>query len=488
MHGALTRWVYFRLLGATALVASVAFWAQMPGLVGQRGLWPAADTFAWLREHSSFWSAPSLAWLSATDPMLHALCGASVALSVLLIANLAPRAVLLGLYVVWQSLLEAGGPFLKFQWDILLAESFFWSVFYAPSGARPGLAFEQPAQSWQRLLVWFLGFKVAFCSGVVKLASGDPAWRDLTALAYHHWTQPLPNPVSYLASLWGDPIQRLLCALVFLFELVLPLAAFGPLVAKRVAGASLCALQVWVFATGNFAYFNLLSFALAIPLLDDAALRQLAPTSWALPAEPDRAPPTEARWRRNVGWALCGVLILGSTWSFVGRRSDAGFWRSLSPVFEPIDPFNLIGAYGAFAVMTKTRPEIILEGSADGAEWRAYEFPWKPGRTDRMPKQVAPWQPRLDWQMWFAALGPCQQSPWLLSLQRHLLLGTPEVLALMAHDPFPEAPPKRLRSVIYQYRYAELSAKGQWWTRTPQGPFCPEVALSAAGQLVIAGP
>jgi lipase maturation factor 1 len=180
------------------------------------------------------------------------------------------------------------------------------------------------------------------------------------------------------------------------------------------------------------------------------------------------------------------VLVLGSTWTFAGRRAGMGLPPVLGGVFDAIEPFGLIGAYGAFAVMTKSRPEIIVEGSHDGVTWKAYEFPYKPGRLDRMPRQVAPWQPRLDWQMWFAALGQCQQSPWFLSLQRHLMLGTPEVLALLEENPFAGAPPQRVRSTVYQYRYAPLEAKGQWWTRTLQGPFCPELMLDGDGRLVLA--
>jgi hypothetical protein len=164
------------------------------------------------------------------------------------------------------------------------------------------------------------------------------------------------------------------------------------------------------------------------------------------------------------------------------RRSFAA--TVAGPVLSALAPFNTVNGYGAFAWMTKTRPEIVIEGTTDGETWRAYEFPYKPGRLDRRPEFVAPWHPRLDWQMWFAALGECSENPWLLTTQWHLLKGTPEVLALFEDNPFAAAPPKVIRTRVFEYRFAPWSEKGTWWTRTETGPYCPPVMLDPSGQLI----
>ena len=480
--GVLTRWLYFRLFGASALCAVVAVWAQLPGLVGSDGLWPAAESMAWTRENVSFWAQPHLGWLSASDAMLHALCAACVACALLLMAGVATRWALGAFFVCWLTLCRLGGPFLQFQWDILLLEAAALSLPYAPGGLRPRLEAQTDPPYFARFLVFFIGFKVTFCSGLVKLMSGDPAWRDLTALGFHHWTQPLPNLASYLSAQWGDGTNRALCLAMYLVELPLPLLAFGPRPARLVAAGAMATLQVALFAAGNYSYFNLLALALCVPLLDDDALRALAPRRWALPVLAPKEWGTPRR--RQVGAVVAAVIAVLGALQFLGRWTAAQPPRPVEWVLDRLESVHALNAYGAFAVMTRTRPEIVVEVSKDGAEWVPWEFKWKPGRVDVPPRQVAPWQPRLDWQMWFAALGKCAQSPWFLSLQRHLLLGTPQVKALLGEDPLRGERPLRIRSLVYQYRFAPLDLEGQWWVRELEGEYCPELVLDAGGNLV----
>ena len=239
------------------------------------------------------------------------------------------------------------------------------------------------------------------------------------------------------------------------------------------------ALQIALALAGNYSYFNLLAAVLCLPLLDDVVLRALAP-KWHWPDLPAR-PYVAARWLRRAGIGLAGFYALTSTLSFFAGA--AGLFAPIRGVLEAVYPFATINRYGAFAVMTRTRPEIILEGSRDGQTWTPFEFKYKPGRVDVRPGFIAPYQPRLDWQMWFAALSACQSNPWILSLQWKLLQGSQPVRGLFETDPFREAPPKFIRAMVWDYQFAPATQKGVWWARENERPYCPPLTLDEHGQL-----
>ena len=312
----------------------------------------------------------------------------------------------------------------------------------------------------------------------MKVLSGDPSWRDFTALTFHWWSQPLPTWSSYLAWLMPLWVQKSLCAVMFALELFAPLLVFGPRPLRIAAAFGIIALQAGLGLGGNYSFFNLLTAALCIPLLDDALLRRFV----------NRLPtftPPSSNQPRYAGNAVLAVSIALSIGVFLPR---VGVAPPFGALFRLIDPFNTINGYGAFAVMTKNRAEIIVEGTVDGTTWKAFDFRWKPGRLDARPQFVAPWQPRLDWQMWFASLGECVNNPWLLELQRQLMLGNPTVLGLLDGDPFAGTPPIRMRTRSYEYRFAPRAEKGVWWTANFVGPYCPEVVLDANGTLQRAAP
>jgi hypothetical protein len=471
----LTRRLYFALFGLTALVAAGSFWAQLPGLVGPRGIAPAGEYVEALRRAPgvSALDVPTLAWLSSGEWLLHALCGVGVASALALLLGLAPRLASLSLWASWLSLVQVCHPFLDFQWDLLLVETAFFSALYAPGGLRARWDDAvSPAPAF--LMVW-LACKVTLESGVVKLASGDPAWRDLTALTWHWWTQPLPTWSSVLLAQLPVVAQQAVCALTLVLELPVPVLALGPRPARRIAALALMALQLGLFAAGNYSFYNLLAFTLAVPLLDDALLRRLLPGWLTLPHD---APPLKMS---RAGRLLVIAVVLLGVGQFFRRSLET---TPVGPLLALTARFETVNAYGAFAWMTKSRPEIILEGSEDGVSWRPYELPFKPGALDRRPDFIAPWQPRLDWQWWFAALGTCGDNPWVLNLQRRVLDGAPEVLALFAVNPFPVKPPRLLRTRVFEYRFAPWEARGVWWTRTETGPYCPVVMLGDGGRLI----
>lgn len=476
----LTRWLYFRLLGATTLVAVLSYWWQLPGLSSHRGLAPAAEYIAQLRQGGvGFFEAPTLLWWWPTDTALHLLCALATLGALLITLDIAPRAALATTWMSWLSLVQTGAPFLNFQWDIMLLETLLFSIPYAPAHLWPRSSVPAPEPAYfARALVFLIAVKVTLESGLVKLLSGDPTWRNLTALTYHWWSQPLPTWSAYLAAQWPLAVQQLLCLTMFVLELIAPALAFGPKPLRRIAGLGMISLQLALIALGNFAYFNWLTLAVCVPLLDDELIRRMLPPRWPLPT---LAPSTPAspRWSKVGLVAFVAVALVGAQ-VFLQRL---GVRAVPAALHSAISPFSSINSYGAFAVMTKNRAEIIIEGSVDGTHWLPYDFKHKPGRLDRRPDFVAPWQPRLDWQMWFASLSTCGQNPWLLELQRQLMLGNDAVTSLLETDPFSGTRPTRMRTTSYEYRFAPLQAKGQWWVRTYSGPYCPELELDAAGRL-----
>lgn len=427
------REIFIRLLGLVYLFAFASLWTQIAGLIGHDGILPVDRFLPAARAHFGANAAhyfPTLFWLNSSDTALKLVCAAGGALSLLLILGAAPTPILVCLWALYLSLTTAGQDFLGFQWDILLLETGFLAIFLR--GA---------AGLW--LLRWLL-FKLLFESGTVKLLSGDPAWRNLTALYYHYETQPLPTWVGWYAQQLPHWFQRLSALYMFAVELAAPFLIFLPRRPRVLAFAAIVSLQTLIALTGNYCFFNLLTMALCVLLLDDAFLR------WkpAAPARPSRWP----------AWAMVLVAAVSL----------------LSP--SALAPFHVSNRYGLFAVMTTSRPEIIIEGSRDGTTWSEYKFKWKPSDLNSRPRFVAPHQPRLDWQMWFAALGPTQQSPWFFNLAGRLFQGSPAVIGLFANNPFPDSPPRYLRALVYDYHFTNFAQKrgdGAWWRREPEGLFCP---------------
>jgi hypothetical protein len=356
-----------------------------------------------------------------------------------------------------------------------------------------------------------------FESGCVKLLSGDSNWRHLTALNFHYETQPLPTWIGWFAHQWPAWFQRDSAAVMFGIELVLPFFIFAPRRLRFVACAGFIFLQTCILLTGNYCFFNYLTIALAVLLLDDAALRWWIPVKWARAlggaAEPNAdsvgcaiptpGPPSESanrapndststheRSRAGVrSWPMwitapVGVLVVSASLPHLSAMFGASPpWLSpAAAVAEWLAPFRTVNSYGLFAVMTTSRPEIVIEGSNDSQNWRAYEFRYKPGALKRRPSFVAPHQPRLDWQMWFAALGDYRQNPWLVNLCVRLLQGSPEVLRLLETNPFAGKPPRYIRAVVYDYHFtnsAQRHKTGAWWTHEFKGIYLPVISLGA---------
>ncbi len=472
-----------RILALAHLFAFASIWVQVGGLVGHAGILPAHDFFAAARDQlgvRAWYEAPSLCWLFGAERFLSLLCGLGVGLSLLLFMGYAPALCLGVLWACYLSLVSAGQIFLDFQWDALLLESTLVAVFLVPWTLRRAAApYEPPALG--RYLVWWLLFRLMFLSGVVKLRGGDPTWWNLTALTFHYQTQPLPTPLAWYANQLPTWFQVASCAFMFAVELAAPLLIPLPRIYRHIGALSMIALQVLIAITGNYAFFNLLTIGLCLTCLDDDWWRG---RHWGvaapLPVAGDIGPTRTRMGATTLRWFA--AFAVGITFfeacaavSRVASGSPLVRW-----VAEAVGPFRSFNDYGLFARMTVERPELVIEGSNDGRDWREYSLPYKPGDLSRRPPWVAPHQPRLDWQLWFAALVPPEAAPWVGTLCEQLLRGNPDVGRLFDRNPFPDAPPHFMRVIRYRYEFtsaAERARSGNWWRRTPIDFYIPPVTL-----------
>ncbi len=447
------------------IIAFASFAVQAEGLFGAEGILPFRGYLDSLREiygSKSYWLAPGVFWLLDSDRSLILLPIVGVLCSLFAIfARGRKRTIGLGLsWLFYLSIVSIGRDFFAFQWDSLLLEAGLIAVLLSSHANGRDSLF------WPQLLLRFLLFKLMFSSGVVKMLSGDLTWRSFTALEYHYLSQPLPNVVSYYVSHMPAWFHRLCTASVLAIELLLPFFIFGNHYCKRIAAVIFILLQIAIHVTGNFAFFNMLTILLCLLLLDDEILsRYVAPVRSLI----RELPPKEGRLQtvlRNYDsfiFLFFSVIPLFST-LHLGKTVPEAF-RDASAWASPLRSFN---SYGLFAVMTTKRFELEIEGSMDGRQWLAYQLPYKVAELEDAPPLVAPHQPRLDWQMWFASLGSIQQNHWLVSLTRQLLEGSHSVASLFAHDPFAGKAPKYIRIVRYEYfftKHFQKKTEGIWWKR-----------------------
>jgi hypothetical protein len=468
-----SRQLFLRLLGIVYLIAFASLGVQMTGLVGSRGILPAGAFLAQARSAlgaDAYRILPTLLWLSSSDTMLVFLCWGGAALSVVLIAGFAPVATCALLWVFYLSLTVAGQVFLEFQWDMLLLETGLLACLYAP--LRSPSAEPRPIVRWT---LWGLAFKVTFLSGATKLLSGDPTWAGWTAMTYHYWTQPLPAWTSWYAAQLPAAVHYWSVPAMLAVELVAPFAILLPARFRRtrvIACGLMILLQVGISATGNYGFFNLLTIVLYLALLDDRMLRRRA-IAQPMTGTPR---PEPAIWRLTSSVGAMVIACL-SVVAFVREiQITAGTPAQIARawpgrVLEWVSPFRSVNGYGLFRVMTTARPELVIEISANGQDFKEYEFRWKPGNPKKRPAFVEPYMPRLDWQMWFAALDPPHAQYWLESLARRIVDGEPAVMQLLGPSPL-LARPRAVRLGYYEYRFttrAERAESGAWWARTFRG-------------------
>lgn len=481
----LARMLFLRGLALVYLLAFASLWFQVDALVGDEGILPAGEYFNAAHEQlgsRAWWALPSVGWLFDNDAWLQAACLVGGLASAALFAGLAPALMLLLAYGCYLSLSSAGQVFLQYQWDSLLLETGFLAIWLAPWSWRLSTKHNPPPSRLAMALVWFLLFRLMFFSGVVKLQSLDPAWLDWTALQFHYETQPIVNPLSWFIHHAPGRFHVVSCGTMFFIELIVPFFFFAPRRLRMLAALATIALQAAIILTGNYGFFNLLAIVLCLPLIDDVYWRALAAKLPVMPTiSLNLTASKEILIKRILSApALAVLLMLGVTQTALlffpaGYDLAAPRW-----MLQSAQPFHLCNRYGLFAVMTKERPEIVLEGSLDGVEWRAYDFRWKADRVDDRPRFIAPHMPRVDWQMWFASLGTYRRNSWLIRLQEELLEGNPLMMRFFSRNPFPEQPPKYIRAVLYDFRFSDWQSgfdSGHWWRAERQGLYNPILTL-----------
>ncbi len=521
-HHLVARWLFLRALGAIYLSAFLALLFQSCGMVGSDGILPADQYLQKVRSLGAlgFWYAPTMLWLDSSNHALMALVWVGLAASLLVIANVAPRISLALCFVCFLSFIAVSQDFGQYQSDGMLLEAGFLSLFVAPAGWWPGWGRRSlPIRAAWWLLIWEW-FGIYFESGAVKLLSGDPTWRNLTAMDEYYQNGPLPTWIGWYLQHLPHWFQRATAGATLGMELVLVWMAFLP---RRWKIACFCIVTVWqtvVIATANYAFLNYLVLVLAFLLLDDKALERFVPRRWraGLATEPVSQPDLrpsgfqslfagpleetshhaeETESARSVrvlnrisaiGVALTAILL---TWVAYATTAEMVlmFWQG-APVWgapiRALEPLRIANQYGLFAVMTPHRYEIEFQGSDDGITWKPYIFRFKPQDVRERPGIYAPYQPRFDWNLWFASLTSWQNAPIVPLTEERLLVGDKDVLSLFRSNPFPELPPRQVRAVLWQYWFStpeEKRDQGIWWTRKLLGTYAPTLELLPDGRI-----
>jgi hypothetical protein len=556
------RWLFLRALALIYFSAFFSLLFQIKGLIGPEGVLPAhqyLDIVAQELGGKQYWFAPTLYWISSSNAALMAVTWIGLIAAVTTFFNLWPRLSLFVCFVCFLGFVTATGTFSEYQSDGMLLEAGFVALFFAPPGLLPGWGAEHPpirASLW--LLEWEW-FRIYFESGLVKLLSGDPEWRHLTAMDEYYQNGPLPTWIGWYAQHLPHGFQVFTAGATLAMELGIVFMLFFPRRVRLVCFFIVTPWEIAVILTANYAFLNYLVLALGILLLDDRFLRPLIPARFR-PPEPRILPASklveelplsilasgdadvatadlgsaaelrdlpdgeevaseiseaavpsassttilsaarldsETRGRgkparprvsvlHNLGVALSAILLTWVAYDTTAELIDLAARGSVMPSapIALLEPFRIANQYGLFAVMTRGRYEIEFQGSDDGQNWTAYPFRYKPQALNQAPGIYAPYQPRFDWNLWFASLGDWQQNEMVPLTEERLLENDPQVLALFAGDPFPQAPPRFVRAVLWQYWFTSIQEKrrtGNWWRRESIGLYAPELTPGPGG-------
>src|SRR2546421_1572084 len=462
----LTRFVILRLLGFIYSIAFLVAARQLVPLVGRNGLTPAQDFLFNIQSQlgsraEGIWQLPTLFWFGCTDLGMVIFAWVGFALSLVVLGGYANALLLAVVWMMYMSIVHIGQIWYCYGWEIQLLEAGFLAIFLCPSlDGRPFPKCRPPL-----LVLWlfrWLGFRIMVGAALIKLR-GDPCWRDLTCMAYHYETQPIPNPISrylHFLPLWFHRLETLWNHFI---ELVVPWFSFGPRTARHLAGILLVTFQVTLIISGNLSFLNYLTIIPFLAYLDDTLLRRILPKRIVARAERAAQESEPSRINNTIAVALSILvawLSIPIVMNLVGSR------QLMNYSFSRLD---LVNTYGAFGTVGRERNEIVFEGTDDemitgDTKWKEYEFVAKPGDPDRRPPFIAPYQPRIDWQIWFAAMASPREYPWTLQFVWKLLHNDAGTLSLLANNPFPEKPPHFVRARLFRYRFAPLGEEG-WWRR-----------------------
>jgi hypothetical protein len=503
----LPRWLFLRALGVIYFSAFFSLIFQVRGLIGPNGILPANEYLRAVTNSFGFaryWYAPTLLWFSASNYALLAFCWLGLLASVLITLNIFPRGMLLLCFICFLSFVSAASDFSGYQSDGMLLEAGFLSIFLAPPGFRPGLGASSPPIRASIFLLLWEWFRIYFESGIAKIASGDPQWRHFTAMDEYYQNGPLPTWIGWYVQHFPHGFHAATAFATLALELVLVWMLFFPRRVRIRCFFIVTPWQIGVILTANYTFLNYLVLALAIFLLDDRFLARISPSTWkarlqqtklaSIPRQDQLA--SAPSWQHSLArhLAILKMALTAVTFAWLFYSSTVlllwMIWPGTPFPATPIaalQPFRVAERYGLFAVMTRGRYEIEFQGSNDGQSWLAYNFRFKPQNPYEPPRIYAPYQPRFDWNLWFASLGPWRSNPIVPRAEERLLEGSPEVLALFASNPFPQQPPKQVRAVLWQYWFTspeEKRKEGLWWRRQLLGNYAPTLARDANGKII----
>jgi hypothetical protein len=496
----LPRWFFLRALGLIFFSAFYSLARQVRGLIGEHGILPVAsylkDISDTLPGATHFWYTPSVFWMRSGDGALTAAVVVGLVCSLLLTANVWPRGMTAICTLVFLSFVSTLQIFSSYQSDGMLLEAGFISIWFAPRGIFPGLGAVDPPSRISLFMLRWEWFRIYFESGLVKLMSGDVHWRNFTAMDDYYQNGPLPAWPGWYVQHLPHWFHASTVAVTLGVELVIVWAVFLPRRFRIACFVVVTALQAGIIATANYAFLNYIVLVLGFLLLDDEAVAwvvRVVRSRWRTPVEIEPSESVSTMRSRSRARIISETVVLG--WIFY-----ATIWAFLSPGSASIlvaperalEPFRIANGYGLFATMTVARYEIEFQGSNDGGRtWTPYPFRYKPQDVNGRPGIYAPYQPRFEWNLWFASLGSWRDSPWVIAAQARLVEGSDEVLDLFRRDPFPGKPPPMVRTVLWQYWFTSAKAKhatGAWWTREYLGEFAGVVTRAADGRLTFTPP
>ena len=523
------RWIFLRALAGIYFSAFLALFFQIRGLIGPEGILPAGRLLEAIQRQAPgmvrFWYAPTLFWFSSSAHAMMVVVWLGLIASVLAFVNVWPRLSLFVCFVCFLSFVSAAGEFSGYQSDGMLLEAGFLSLFYAPRGLWPGWGIDSPPPRAALFLLQWEWFRIYFESGIVKLLSGDPEWRHLTAMDQYYQNGPLPTFIGWYVQHFPHWFQVASAGGTLVIELAVVWLLFLPRPIRVLCFWIVTPWEIGVILTANYAFLNYLVLFLGFLLLDDRSLLSWIPVRFRHPLE-SQVPresvsvaaerlsvlttpewETQSRGRgeeseepgvvrgiaghlRAVRIAVSAVLLTWIAYATTGelvRMPWPDFPLFTLPI-ATLEPFRVANQYGLFAVMTRGRYEIEFQGSNDGQTWTPYLFLHKPQAVNEAPGIYAPYQPRFDWNLWFASLTDFQNAEIVPLTEERLLEGDADVISLFKSTPFPGTPPKYVRAVLWQYWFTSLDEKslnGDWWRRSLIGLYAPVLTRDPNGKFVV---
>jgi hypothetical protein len=504
----LPRWIFLRILAAIYFSAFYSLFFQIEGLNGPNGILPAQDLLRALANLHSlrFWYAPTLFWFSSGSHMMLAVVLVGMAASIAACCNLWPRLSLFVCFACFLSFVTAAQAFSSYQSDGMLLEAGFIALFFAPSGIRPGWGMASPPSRASLFLLQWEWFRIYFESGLVKLLSGDPEWRDFTAMDDYYQNGPLPTWIGYYVAHLPHWFHAASVAGTLAMELAVVWMLFLPRRARLICFCIVTPWEIGVILTANYTFLNYLVLALGFLLLDDRSVTWLVPQRFrhALPliaprqaemsaqsTEEVSATPRWTSWFRPFRISVAAVMLTWIAYTTTAEVIKMPFPDIPLPSLPilALEPFRIANQYGLFARMTRGRYEIEFQGSNDGQSWTPYPFRYKPQTLNQPPGIYAPYQPRFEWNLWFASLSDWRQNDFVPLTEERLLEGDSAVLGLFDANPFAKAPPRYVRAVLWQYWFTSMDEKrksGNWWRRELVGLYAPELTRLPDGQFAAA--